>query len=105
MINSSVEEVMDKVADILENAYLEFVISTADVVETKASTNGETTPATDAALENLKKKLEAFNVACDQADEFVDFVRESIIANNNMPVNQDTIDKDHVADNVVDCDD
>ena len=62
---------MDKVVDCLDNAYQEFVAAATNVLETKASANGERTAATDAALEIFSKKWEAFKVACDQADELV----------------------------------
>ncbi|XVF44920.1 hypothetical protein PTKIN_Ptkin02bG0161800 [Pterospermum kingtungense] len=83
---------MDKVVDSLENTYQEFVVAAANVLETKASANGERTTATDAALENFKKKWEAFKVACDQADELVDSVRQSLIANNTFPDTFDHVD-------------
>ncbi|XVF01445.1 hypothetical protein REPUB_Repub04eG0089900 [Reevesia pubescens] len=94
---------MDKVADFLENAYQELVTAFTTVVETKAAANGERTAATDAALENFKQKWEAFKVACNQADELVDSVKQSITANTTYPVNEDMIDIfDHA---VVDFDD
>ncbi|XWS54623.1 hypothetical protein CRYUN_Cryun10bG0104700 [Craigia yunnanensis] len=94
---------MDSVVDCLDNAYQEFVAAATNVVETKASANGERTVATDAALENFKKKWEWFKVAVDQANELVDSVKQSITANTTFPVNEDMIDIfDHA---VVDSDD
>ncbi|XVE49409.1 hypothetical protein DITRI_Ditri01bG0080400 [Diplodiscus trichospermus] len=93
---------MEKVVDCIENAYQEFVAALANVLETKASANGERTAATDAALENLKKKKESFKVACDQADHLVDSVKQSITANNTFPVNEDMIDVFNHADAVAD---
>ena len=38
---------MDNVVDCLENAYQEFVAAAANVLETRASANGERTAATE----------------------------------------------------------
>ncbi|CAI9098919.1 OLC1v1035652C1 [Oldenlandia corymbosa var. corymbosa] len=69
---------MDNIVDNLNNAYQEFVAATANVLEAKASSEGQKTPATDAALENFKQRWELFRVACDQAEEFVESVKQRI---------------------------
>ncbi|KAL5560951.1 hypothetical protein UlMin_030698 [Ulmus minor] len=69
---------MDKIVDSLNNAYQDFVGAAANVLETKEASAGQKTAATDAALENFKQKWELFRVACDQAEEFVESVKQRI---------------------------
>lgn len=64
--------------DSLQNAYKDFVAAAAEVLETKEQSGGLKSAATDAALENFKQKWELFRVACDQAEEFVESVRQRI---------------------------
>ncbi|KAA8545953.1 hypothetical protein F0562_020596 [Nyssa sinensis] len=70
--------VMDNIVDALNNAYREFVAAAASVLEVKESSGGQKTAATDAALENFKQRWELFRVACDQAEEFVESVKQRI---------------------------
>ncbi|XP_007042754.2 PREDICTED: mediator of RNA polymerase II transcription subunit 32 [Theobroma cacao] len=70
--------VMDNIVDSLNNAYQEFVAAAANVLETKESSAAQKTAATDAALENFKQKWELFRVACDQAEEFVESIKQRI---------------------------
>ncbi|GLU08973.1 hypothetical protein SLE2022_258540 [Rubroshorea leprosula] len=69
---------MENVVDSLNNAYQEFVAAAANVLETKERAGGQKTADTDAALENFKQKWELFRVACDQAEEFVESVKQRI---------------------------
>ncbi|KAH0643031.1 hypothetical protein KY289_034005 [Solanum tuberosum] len=69
---------MDSLVDALSSAYQDFVAASAVVLESKESSNGQKTAATDAALENFKQKWELFRVACDQAEEFVESVKQRI---------------------------
>ncbi|KAK4477098.1 hypothetical protein RD792_016306 [Penstemon davidsonii] len=69
---------MDNIVDSLNNAYQDFISAAGSALEAKASTGGEKTPATDAALENFKQRWELFRVACDQAEEFVESVKQRI---------------------------
>ncbi|KAK8658453.1 hypothetical protein V6N13_036659 [Hibiscus sabdariffa] len=69
---------MDNIVDSLNNAYQEFVAAAANVLETKESSAAQKTVATDAALENFKQKWELFRVACDQAEEFVESIKQRI---------------------------
>ncbi|KAE8707592.1 Mediator of RNA polymerase II transcription subunit 32 [Hibiscus syriacus] len=69
---------MDNIVDSLNSAYQEFVAAAANVLETKESSAAQKTAATDAALENLKQKWELFRVACDQAEEFVESIKQRI---------------------------
>ncbi|KAJ8767188.1 hypothetical protein K2173_013585 [Erythroxylum novogranatense] len=69
---------MDNIVDSLNNAYQEFVAAAVSVLEAKELTGGQKTAATDAALENFKQRWELFKVACDQAEEFVESVRQRI---------------------------
>ncbi|XP_027112296.1 mediator of RNA polymerase II transcription subunit 32 isoform X1 [Coffea eugenioides] len=69
---------MDNHVDSLNNAYEEFVAAAANVLEAKESSEGQKTAATDAALENFKQRWELFRVACDQAEEFVESVKQRI---------------------------
>ncbi|KAH7575121.1 hypothetical protein ACOSP7_005481 [Xanthoceras sorbifolium] len=69
---------MDSIVDALNNAYKEFVAAAANVLEAKESSGGQKNAATDAALENFKQRWELFRVACDQAEEFVESVKQRI---------------------------
>ncbi|XP_065855124.1 mediator of RNA polymerase II transcription subunit 32 [Euphorbia lathyris] len=69
---------MDNIVDSLNNAYQDFVAAAASVLETKDVAVGQKTVATDTALENFKQKWELFRVACDQAEEFVESVKQRI---------------------------
>lgn len=64
--------------DSLTSAYQDFVVAAANVLEAKESSSGQKTVATDAALENFKQRWELFRVACDQAEEFVESVKQRI---------------------------
>uniref|UniRef100_A0A5B6YM39 Putative mediator of RNA polymerase II transcription subunit 32 n=1 Tax=Davidia involucrata TaxID=16924 RepID=A0A5B6YM39_DAVIN len=69
---------MDNIVDALNNAYQEFVAAAASALEAKESACGQKTATTDAALENFKQHWELFRVACDQAEEFVESVKQRI---------------------------
>ncbi|RWR72353.1 mediator of RNA polymerase II transcription subunit 32 [Cinnamomum micranthum f. kanehirae] len=69
---------MESTVDALNNAYQEFVAAAAGVLEAKELTGGQKTAATDAALEKFKQQWELFRVACDQAEEFVESVKQRI---------------------------
>ncbi|KAI4295544.1 hypothetical protein L6164_035582 [Bauhinia variegata] len=67
---------MDNLVDSLNKAYHDFVAAAANVLEAKESAGSQKTIATDNALEKFKQKLELFRVACDQAEEFVESVKQ-----------------------------
>eukprot|EP00262_Sarcandra_glabra_P007678 TRINITY_DN20581_c0_g1_i1.p1 TRINITY_DN20581_c0_g1~~TRINITY_DN20581_c0_g1_i1.p1 ORF type:complete len:144 (-),score=35.00 TRINITY_DN20581_c0_g1_i1:302-733(-) len=69
---------MESTIDALNNAYQDFVAAAADVLESKEQSGGQKTAATDAALENFKQRWELFRVSCDQAEEFVESVKQRI---------------------------
>ncbi|XP_043711567.1 mediator of RNA polymerase II transcription subunit 32-like [Telopea speciosissima] len=69
---------MDSTVDALTNAYQEFVAAAAGVLEANEASGGQKTVTTDAALENFKQRWELFRVACDQAEEFVESVKQRI---------------------------
>ncbi|XP_031105939.1 mediator of RNA polymerase II transcription subunit 32 [Ipomoea triloba] len=69
---------MDNLVDSLNSAYLEFVAAAANVLEAKESSGAQKIAVTDAALENFKQHWELFRVACDQAEEFVESVKQRI---------------------------
>ncbi|CAE5957225.1 unnamed protein product [Arabidopsis arenosa] len=69
---------MDNIVDSLNKAYEKFVLASAGVLESKESAGGQKASVTDAALENFKEKWELFRVACDQAEEFVESVKQRI---------------------------
>ncbi|XP_073029088.1 mediator of RNA polymerase II transcription subunit 32-like isoform X2 [Primulina eburnea] len=69
---------MDSIVDSLSSAYQEFIAAAAGALEAKESSSGQKTPATDAALENFKQRWEMFRVYCDQAEEFVESVKQRI---------------------------
>ncbi|KAF5443968.1 hypothetical protein F2P56_036481 [Juglans regia] len=69
---------MDSTVDSLNNAYQEFVVAAANVLEAEEISGAQKTAATDAALENFKQRWDLFRVACDQADEFMESVKQRI---------------------------
>ncbi|KAI3448050.1 hypothetical protein Pfo_004715 [Paulownia fortunei] len=69
---------MDAIVDSLNNAYQEFITSAASALGAKEISDGQRTPATDAELENVKQQWELVRVACDQAEEFVESVKQRI---------------------------
>lgn len=69
---------MDNLVDSLNNAYQEFVAAAANVLEAKENSGAQKNAVTDAALENFKQHWELFRVACDQAEEFVESVKQRI---------------------------
>ena len=69
---------MDSVVDSLNNAYQDFVSAAAIVLEAKDSSSAIKTTTTDTALETFKQKWELFRVACDQAEEYVESVKQRI---------------------------
>ncbi|KAM7479287.1 hypothetical protein LguiA_027500 [Lonicera macranthoides] len=69
---------MDNIVDALNSAYQDFVSAAASVLESREISGGQVTAATDAALENFKQRWELFRVACDQAEEFVESVKQRI---------------------------
>lgn len=77
-VSLSEELERDNIVDSLNKAYEKFVIASADVLESKESAGGLKASLTDAALENFKEKWELFRVACDQAEEFVESVKQRI---------------------------
>ncbi|XP_074577164.1 mediator of RNA polymerase II transcription subunit 32 [Curcuma longa] len=69
---------MERTVEELSAAYDEFVAAAASVLEAKDQSSGQKTPATDAALEAFKQRWELFRVACDQAEEFVESMKQRI---------------------------
>lgn len=69
---------MEPIVDSLSAAYQDFVAAAAAVLEAKESSGGLKTPATDAALESFKQRWELFKVACDQAEELVESLKQRI---------------------------
>ncbi|KAL7231986.1 hypothetical protein ACSBR2_010077 [Camellia fascicularis] len=67
---------MDNIVDVLNNAYQGFVAAAAGVLEAKESSGGQKTAVAVAALENFKQCQELFRVACDQAEEFVESLKQ-----------------------------
>ncbi|KAI6677771.1 hypothetical protein NL676_038567 [Syzygium grande] len=69
---------MDNIVDSLSSAYQEFLAAAASVLEAREASGAQKIAATDAALENFKQHWELFRVACDQAEEFVESVKQRI---------------------------
>ncbi|OAY80784.1 mediator of RNA polymerase II transcription subunit 32 [Ananas comosus] len=69
---------MDSTVEALSAAYQAFVAAAAGVLEARELSGGQKTPATDAALEAFKQRWELFRVACDQAEEFVESMKQRI---------------------------
>ncbi|KAL2460164.1 Mediator of RNA polymerase II transcription subunit 32 [Abeliophyllum distichum] len=70
---------MDNVVDSLENAYQEFVNATTSFLQAKQMPGGEKSTANDATIENFTHRYELFKTACDQAEDFVNYAKQSII--------------------------
>lgn len=75
LINFLQNESMDNIVDALNTVYLDFVEAIANLIEAKSASDCEVTPATDAALENLKLRWKLYRVACDQAEGFVESLK------------------------------
>lgn len=69
---------MDSLVDSLNSAYQEFISAAANVLEAKGVPDAQKAPTADDPLENFKNKWELFRVACDQAEEFVESVKQRI---------------------------
>ncbi|KAL5715209.1 Mediator of RNA polymerase II transcription subunit 32 [Ranunculus cassubicifolius] len=69
---------MDSSVDALTNSYQEFLSAAAGILEAKESSGGQKTSSTDSALENFKQKFELFRVACDQAEELIESIKQRI---------------------------
>lgn len=69
---------MDNIVDSLNKAYQEFVAAVANVLETKGSSAAQKTEPADTALESFKQKWETFGLACHQAEEFVESIKQRI---------------------------
>ena len=69
---------MDNIVDALNNAYQDFMVAAAGVLLAREAAGSQKTKATDVALENVKQRWELFRVACDQAEEFVESVKQRI---------------------------
>ncbi|KAJ3702492.1 hypothetical protein LUZ61_006197 [Rhynchospora tenuis] len=69
---------MESTIESLNAAYQDFISAATVVLESRQSSGGEETPATATALESFKQKWELFRVACDQAEELVESVRQRI---------------------------
>ncbi|XP_010939260.1 mediator of RNA polymerase II transcription subunit 32 [Elaeis guineensis] len=69
---------MESTVEALSAAYQEFVAAAAGVLEAKEQSGGQKSAATDAALELFKQRWELFRVSCDQAEEFVESMKQRI---------------------------
>ncbi|RZR74329.1 hypothetical protein BHM03_00035458 [Ensete ventricosum] len=70
---------MDNIVESLSAAYDAFVLAAAKVVmEAKDQSDGQRTPSTGVALEAFKQQWEMFRVACDEAEAFVESMKQRI---------------------------
>lgn len=69
---------MESTVEALSVAYQEFFAAAAGVLEAKEQSGGQKTAATEAALEVFKQRWELFRVSCDQAEEFVESMKQRI---------------------------
>eukprot|EP00250_Pteridium_aquilinum_P033955 c6750_g1_i1 orf=326-805(-) len=79
---------MEQTAQALQNAYTALLSSAASVLEAKEASEkqalegqapeGLRTPRSDAALESFLQNWQLFHVACDQAQEFIESIRQRI---------------------------
>ncbi|CAI9769897.1 unnamed protein product [Fraxinus pennsylvanica] len=61
-----------------QQLFILLALSAASFLESKENSGGQKTLASDVALENFKQRWELFRVACDQAEEFVESVKQRI---------------------------
>ncbi|TMX00299.1 hypothetical protein EJD97_001053 [Solanum chilense] len=66
---------MDAVVDTLEKKYNEFLTSLAIVLETNG---GEKLEGVDSHLENFQKSFLSFQASCEEAQEFVESLKQSL---------------------------
>lgn len=78
VIDISAVYTMEQTVQSLQNAYTMLLSSAASVLEAKEASDGQRTPRSDAALESFLQNWQLFHVACDQAQEFVESVRQRI---------------------------
>ncbi|URE39091.1 hypothetical protein MUK42_17410 [Musa troglodytarum] len=70
---------MESIVESLTAAYDAFVLAAAEaVMEAKEQSDGRTTPATGVALEAFKQQWEMFRVACDEAEAFIESMKQRI---------------------------
>lgn len=69
---------MEQLVQSLQNAYTALLGSAASVLEAKEASEGLRTPRSDAALESFLQNSQLFQVACDQAQEFIESIRQRI---------------------------
>ncbi|XP_073103485.1 mediator of RNA polymerase II transcription subunit 32-like [Elaeis guineensis] len=69
---------MESTVEALSAAYEEFVAAAACVLDAKEQSGGQKTATTEAALEVFKQRWELFRVSCDQAEEFVESMKQRI---------------------------
>ncbi|CAL9145014.1 unnamed protein product [Musa hybrid cultivar] len=70
---------MESKVESLSAAYDAFVLSAVEaVMEAKEQSDGRTTPATGVNLEAFKQRWEMFRVACDEAEAFIESMKQRI---------------------------
>lgn len=69
---------MEQTVQSLQNAYDRLLSSAASVLEAKEAGDGQRMSRSDAALENFLQNWQLFHVTCDQAQEFIESVRQRI---------------------------
>ncbi|CAI9769898.1 unnamed protein product [Fraxinus pennsylvanica] len=82
---------MDKIVDSMENAYEEFVNATSSFLEATQTSGGQKGEVGDVAIQNFNQRYELFKAACDQAEEFVAYMKQSIT--NKCVVNETTYER------------
>ncbi|MCO5579394.1 hypothetical protein L7F22_033249 [Adiantum nelumboides] len=69
---------MEQTVQSLQNAFNLLLSSAATVLEAKETSDGLRTPRSDTALEAFIQNWQLFQVACDQAQEFIESIRQRI---------------------------
>ncbi|KAI5067326.1 hypothetical protein GOP47_0017854 [Adiantum capillus-veneris] len=69
---------MEQTVQSLQNAFNLLLSSAATVLEAKEASDGLRTSRSDAALEAFIQNWQLFQVACDQAQEFIESIRQRI---------------------------
>ncbi|XP_024386714.1 mediator of RNA polymerase II transcription subunit 32 [Physcomitrium patens] len=66
---------MDHLVQNLQNAYQALISAASDVLDAKGTADLARTAKTDAALEQFYNNLQLFHAACDQTQEFVEYLQ------------------------------
>ncbi|KAK4357154.1 hypothetical protein RND71_022764 [Anisodus tanguticus] len=85
---------MDAIVDSIEKAYKEFVTAAAIVLEARETNGDQSTADVNSALANFHQRLVSFKASCDEAQEFVEYLKHSLGCNKfpgNLSYSQEQV--------------